>query len=160
MPLKVRGTNALAICFDHPVPYVAFHLLIIPKRRIRSVFELAQPAHADAFAAVLELAATVVSQLGSGAYFLTINWGSRQDVMQAHWHVTQARLTGGAGLTRWPIAETGAHGPVMADVIAAVVHALQPEHQLAAFDGFTIELPVQVEGGVARWASAFHVSVA
>lgn len=158
LPLKVRGQNRLAICFDHPVPYVPFHRLIIPKRRVATIFDLSAEVNADALTAALTLAGEVALALPDGAYFLSINAGCRQDVMQAHWHLTQVPLASDGKRTNY--AMTGAETPSgarVADVLLALRQALEPQRRLAKSRGFTIALPLAVHAGNVRWGSACSV---
>lgn len=64
-------------------------MLLVPKRRIRSLLELADPANADLYADILLVAHAVEQALGlaSHDYVLCANGGPRQEVQQVHFHM-------------------------------------------------------------------------
>jgi diadenosine tetraphosphate (Ap4A) HIT family hydrolase len=82
IPVKKLYQTKKLISFRHPSPAYPEHILIIPRRIARTVFDLSP----DDFTAVIEAAVTL-SREHRRDYSLLINGGGRQDVMQAHFHL-------------------------------------------------------------------------
>ena len=180
LPLAWRGRNGLAVAFVHPVPYVPFHLLVIPRRRIETVFALAAATNRDALEAVLACAADVLSREPEGRYFLSINGGARQDVMQVHCHITRTGLTceaagfdvrppattaGWTGTEEnarrfdFPLANPGATTTAqIAEGVSAMLDAQSAA--LHSARGFTVEIPVLCFASGLEWPSALYISAA
>lgn len=87
LPVKKVFTSSEVVSFFHPRPSYPNHLLLVPKRAIRSLNELAQRDHHRFFLAILAAAREVASQQGMSDYVLCSNGGARQDVMQVHFHL-------------------------------------------------------------------------
>jgi len=87
LPFDVVAETQGAICFRHPVPMQPYHYLVIPKRRLPTLFDLAVPEHRNIVRDVLETAERAIGHR-TGRYKLSANYGSRQDVMQVHFHLT------------------------------------------------------------------------
>lgn len=179
LPLSRHGENAGAICFAHPVPFVPFHLLIIPKRRIATIFDLTLDRHRRVLDDVFALVGQTLSEQGGGRYFLSVNYGSRQDVMQVHFHLTRVGLTRESGsspadsppenasLPRWTTNADGSRRldvtlPDGQDNVAAgfvsVLDGLRAD--LADCSGLTIELPLLRRADAVVWPAALYVSTA
>jgi histidine triad (HIT) family protein len=84
---RLRETDLL-LAFYHPKPSYPLHILIVPKRQIRSMMTL-QPSDADF---LVDLMATVQSlvqefNLDETGYSLITNGGDYQDVPQLHYHL-------------------------------------------------------------------------
>lgn len=180
LPLAWRGRNALAVAFVHPVPYVPFHLLVIPMRRIATVFDLASAVNRDALVAVLACAADTLSRELEGRYFLSINGGARQDVMQVHCHITRTGLTREAAgfdarlpatVPGWSSDAEGARrfdcplpnaDALTAEQVATGVGLMfeAQDEALRHSQGFTVEIPVLRTGTGMEWPSTLYISAA
>ncbi len=81
---RVRETPG-ALAFWHPRPAYACHILIVPKRALRSLADL-QPGEPNPAGEMLLLARSVARDLGLDArvYRLVLNGGAYQDVPQLH----------------------------------------------------------------------------
>ena len=86
IPLKRRAEHAKAICIDHPVPVRPFHLLIVPKRRIASLFDLAKQGNEHWLDGILECIASALGN-ANDTFIVSSNGGDRQEVKQVHFHV-------------------------------------------------------------------------
>jgi histidine triad (HIT) family protein len=84
---RVHETD-LVMAFYHPKPSHPVHILIVPKRPIRSILEI-DKAHTPILQEVIAVAQEVVRQLALEAkgFRLIVNGGAYQDVMQVHWHL-------------------------------------------------------------------------
>jgi len=82
VPVKKIMQNKNAVSFLHPSPAYSEHILIIPRKIARTVFYLT----ANDFLEVVNMAVKI-RQRNNADYSLLINGGSRQDVMQAHFHL-------------------------------------------------------------------------
>ena len=74
--------NTKTVSFPHPSASYQDHVLIIPRKVARNVFCLSP----DDFIDIINMAAEVRKD-DNRDYVLLINGGSRQDVMQAHFHL-------------------------------------------------------------------------
>jgi histidine triad (HIT) family protein len=86
MPANKILETETVLAFHHPVPTHEVHILIVPKRKVRSLLEMkdGQMLHEIVKAAqhlVEEL------QLEKRGYSLTVNGGQYQDVRQLHFHL-------------------------------------------------------------------------
>ena len=79
IPVKKISQNDNAVSFLHPAPSYTNHILIIPRKVAQTVFDLSS----NDFIAVIKMA----EKIRGGNNALLINGGSRQDVMQAHFHL-------------------------------------------------------------------------
>ena len=82
---RLSETDAL-VAPRHPKPSHAFHVLLVPKKAIASIEELAGSDAAflaDLFTTVQEL----VKQFKLPAYRLVVNGGEYQDFPQLHFHL-------------------------------------------------------------------------
>jgi diadenosine tetraphosphate (Ap4A) HIT family hydrolase len=89
LPVRRVLVTARAIVFYHPKPAWRDHLLIVPKRPIRTLLHLASPRN-DAFFADIILAArraTELLGLQGRDFVLLANGGPRQEVQQVHFHL-------------------------------------------------------------------------
>ena len=86
LPVKKVKLSPKTIAFYHPRPAWEKHVLIVPRKKIRNIFQLClQPQH---FQDVLNMAAQLIqSQFKPDTYTLLVNGGIRQDVLQVHFHL-------------------------------------------------------------------------
>ncbi len=106
LPINKVYENADVIAFFHPVPSCDPHILIIPKARMRTAFDFTD----DRLRAVL-CAGEAVAKRYEMPLQMRINGGCRQEVMQAHFHLTPASAVRGLQcVTTMEQACTLAHG--------------------------------------------------
>lgn len=88
LPLqRLRETKTL-VAFHHPKPSYPIHILIMPKKALRSLADLGEADTAflaELFQTVQSLVAEL--QLESAGYRLIVNGGKYQDVPQLHFHL-------------------------------------------------------------------------
>lgn len=84
---RLRETDLL-LAFYHPKPSYPLHILIVPKRQIRSMMAL-QPSDADFLVDLMATVQSLVQELGldESGYSLLSNGGDYQDVPQLHYHL-------------------------------------------------------------------------
>lgn len=89
LPVRRLVSTRSVLAFSHPRPSWETHVLLVPKRRVRSLVELARPAEVDLFAEILDCADAVVRKLGLAGtqHVLCANGGPRQEVGQVHFHL-------------------------------------------------------------------------
>jgi histidine triad (HIT) family protein len=93
LPVRRVLTTDRLIAFYHPRPAWPDHILIVPKRPIRTLLDLAAPVNARHIADILLAAGRIVGDLGlrERGYVLCANGGPRQEVMQIHFHLFTGR---------------------------------------------------------------------
>jgi len=95
IPIKKIMQNKKVVSFAHPAATYPEHVLIIPRKIVRTVFHLSL----EDFDAIFEMAAKI--RHGDNRDFvLLINGGKRQDVMQAHFHLFTGNFAAEKGLTK------------------------------------------------------------
>jgi histidine triad (HIT) family protein len=84
---RLRETDLL-LAFYHPKPSYPLHILIVPKRQIRSLMAL-QATDADFLVDLMITVQSLVQQfhLDDTGYSLITNGGDYQDVPQLHYHL-------------------------------------------------------------------------
>jgi histidine triad (HIT) family protein len=85
VPLKrLRETDSL-LAYFHPKPIHPFHVILLPKKRVRSFLELepSDPFLIDLIAA----AQSLVDEFHLSAYRLIVNGGEYQDFPHLHFHL-------------------------------------------------------------------------
>lgn len=97
IPVKrLRETETL-MAFHHPKPSYPFHVLLVPKKAVRTLIELDAKDAAflsDLYSAVQSL----VDEFHLPSYRLIVNGGEYQDFPQLHFHLISDVV--GAGLPR------------------------------------------------------------
>lgn len=88
MPVDRLYETDLVIVFRHPQPTHETHVLVVPKRAIKTLMDL-DPDDADILRDVFSSIQKVVAdlELESDGYSVVVNGGPRQDVEQIHFHV-------------------------------------------------------------------------
>ena len=88
LPVERLYETEQVIAFYHPRPNHKLHILIVPKRSIRSILDLTGD-DASILAAVVAAAQHLVRELAleEVGFRLIVNGGAYQDVMQVHWHL-------------------------------------------------------------------------
>ncbi|MCL4261161.1 MAG: HIT domain-containing protein [Anaerolineales bacterium] len=82
---KLRETETL-MAFHHPKPSYPFHVLLVPKRAVKSLMEFDSTDSAfltDLYSTVQSL----VKEFHLTAYRLIVNGGEHQDFPQLHFHL-------------------------------------------------------------------------
>ena len=84
---RLRETDTL-LAFYHPRPSYPVHILLVPKKAIRSLSALT-PADSNFLGDVFSTVWELTSELGldSSGYRVIVNGGSYQDVPQLHFHL-------------------------------------------------------------------------
>lgn len=81
---RLRETDAL-LAFYHPKPAYSFHVILVPKKGIRSFADL-EPT--DPFLADLVTAAqSIVAEYHLSSYRLIVNGGAHQEFPRLHFHL-------------------------------------------------------------------------
>jgi histidine triad (HIT) family protein len=88
---RLRETDTL-LAFHHPQPSHPFHVLLVPKKDLRSFAELepADPFLRDLVACVQ----SIVTEYHLSAYRLIVNGGEYQDFPHLHFHLVSDCQTG------------------------------------------------------------------
>lgn len=88
LPLRRLRETDTCVAFRHPRPAYPVHVLIVPKRALRSLADL-RPGDANPASEMVLLARDVARDLGLGesGYRLILNGGAYQDVPQVHLHL-------------------------------------------------------------------------
>jgi diadenosine tetraphosphate (Ap4A) HIT family hydrolase len=131
-----------------------YHYLVIPKRRLSTFFELAVPEHRSLLHDVLETAERAIGDR-RGRYLLSANYGSRQDVMQVHFHLTDVAVTS----TDAP--DLSASSALTRNALAAKILEICQQQRAAVqrARGATLQLGlVRTREGIA-WSRAPHFTV-
>ena len=82
---RLRETKTL-MAFHHPKPSYPFHVLVVPKKSIRSLSEL-NSSDADFLADLYATVQSIVDEMKLPAYRLIVNGGEYQDFPQLHFHL-------------------------------------------------------------------------
>ena len=84
-PAKIRFEDAYLVAFDAEPRATPLHVLVIPRRHIRSVADLAD---VDLAGRLVLAAARIARDAGATSFRLATNSGAPlQDVFHLHWHV-------------------------------------------------------------------------
>ncbi len=91
LPLKKIYINKSLYCFFHPVPFYKPHVLIIPRRIVRTLFDI---TNENLFVDVLKVSMIINEKLERplSEFVILANAGIRQDVMQVHFHMTDPAM--------------------------------------------------------------------
>ena len=88
IPVDRLFETDMVVAFQHPKPSHQTHILIVPKRQVRSLLALTEaemPIVHDVIATTQHLVKELA--LEEGGFSLLVNGGAYQDVMQVHWHL-------------------------------------------------------------------------
>jgi len=101
-PANIRYEDADLVAFDAEPAATPLHVLVVPRRHIRSVADLADTE----LAGRLVLAASrIAADAGAKSFRLATNSGAPlQDVFHLHWHVMAGDTMGhpaGTASSRW-----------------------------------------------------------
>jgi len=123
IPIKKISQNRFAVAMKHPVASYQDHVLIIPRKLARNIFCLS----ANDFMAIIEMAEKI-RQDDTRDFALLINGGSRQDVMQAHFHLFTGNLAEEKGLNAGKASHS--QDVYFGEQIASNLHELLTEHEV------------------------------
>jgi diadenosine tetraphosphate (Ap4A) HIT family hydrolase len=89
----VIEANAQAVAFADAYPVAAGHTLVVPRRHVVSVFDLAAEEYAALWALVAQVRARLAASAGADAFTIGVNDGvaAGQTVGHAHVHVIPRR---------------------------------------------------------------------
>ena len=92
---RLRETDTL-VAFHHPRPSYPLHILLVPKRALRSLADL-EPSDNDFTTDLFITVQSLVQEfeMETGGYRLIVNGGAYQDVPHLHFHLV-AELRGDA----------------------------------------------------------------
>jgi histidine triad (HIT) family protein len=88
LPIDRLNESSNLIVFYHPEPSHNTHIVIMPKRPIRSLMELTAEDN-DLLSEVIQMVQGLVNKLGlqDKGYRLIVNGGKYQNVAQLHFHL-------------------------------------------------------------------------
>lgn len=86
IPFKRLHETSNLIAFQHPSPSYKFHVLIVPKRQVKSLAEL-DPQDTDFLTDLYSTAQSIVDEFDLKAYRLIVNGGEYQDFPHLHFHL-------------------------------------------------------------------------
>lgn len=98
LPVELLRSDEHVVAFADVAPKAEVHVLVVPRRHVVDVVELAQdPA---ALAALVRAGAALASELADGSFRLVFNTGAGagQSVLHAHGHVLAGSGAASAGL--------------------------------------------------------------
>jgi len=97
IPVKrLRDTDTL-MAFHHPRPSYAFHVLLVPKRSVKTLQEL-DPNDSAFLSELYSTVQSLIDEFKLPAYRLIVNGGEYQDFPQLHFHLISDVV--GAGFSR------------------------------------------------------------
>jgi len=86
IPIKrLRETETL-MAFHHPKPSYSFHVLLIPKKAVKTLMEF-DPTDASFLSDLYSTVQSLVEEFNLKAYRLIVNGGDYQDFPQLHFHL-------------------------------------------------------------------------
>lgn len=86
LPVKRLYNSATLLAFPHPQPAYPIHLLLVPKKALSGLENLAED-DAALLVEVFQAAASLAGALDLPGYRLVLNGGAYQDVPQLHFHL-------------------------------------------------------------------------
>lgn len=91
LPIKRLLETKGVLAFEHPTPAYRVHILLVPKKQIEGVAQLAESDGAllgEVFAVVQQL----VEKLELQEYRVIVNGGAYQEVKQLHFHLVSGEM--------------------------------------------------------------------
>lgn len=86
IPVKRLHETETLMAFHHPKPSYPFHVLLAPKKTVRSLQEL-DPNDSSFLADLYSAVQSLVAEFQLPAYRLIVNGGEYQDFPQLHFHL-------------------------------------------------------------------------
>lgn len=86
IPVKrLRDTDTL-MAFHHPKPSFKFHVLLVPKKAVKSLQEF-DPGDSTFLTELYSTVQSLIDEFQLSAYRLVVNGGEYQDFPQLHFHL-------------------------------------------------------------------------
>jgi histidine triad (HIT) family protein len=94
LPIKRVKENEYVLAFWHPKPFWEKHILLVPKKKIKSLTAL-EVEDLVYVQEIYKMAQDIVVELGwdKTGYTILTNGGDRQDVNQIHFHLNSGSQT-------------------------------------------------------------------
>ena len=91
---RVKETDKV-IAFWHPKPFWEKHIVLVPKKAIKSLTALT-PQDSEYISEIFLVAKEIVQDLGweKNGYTILVNGGKRQEVGQIHFHLQSGKQLG------------------------------------------------------------------
>ncbi|MCC6499230.1 MAG: HIT domain-containing protein [Anaerolineales bacterium] len=86
IPVKRLRETEILMAFYHPKPSYPFHVLLVPKRSVKTLMEF-DTSDSDFLADLISTVQSLVEEFHLGAYRLVVNGGEYQDFPQLHFHL-------------------------------------------------------------------------
>jgi histidine triad (HIT) family protein len=86
IPVKRLRDTPNLLAFQHPSPSYKFHVLIVPKRQVKSLAEF-DPNDTAFLTDLYSTAQSLVDEFDLKAYRLIVNGGEYQDFPHLHFHI-------------------------------------------------------------------------
>ena len=100
IPVNKVISNQKLLAFQHPVPHWDIHYLIVPKKRIPTLFAILNLNDAENLLhSIIQAGQDVATIKNLATYTILVNWGRYQDVPQLHFHVASGRDLGSEKLS-------------------------------------------------------------
>lgn len=91
LPVSRIINDKLVLVFQHPRPLHPMHILLVPKKAVRTIRTL-RAEDSQFFTRVFFLAKEIVGKLDDRSYYyLVVNGGARQETQQVHFHLLGER---------------------------------------------------------------------
>ena len=92
LPVKVVKETDKVIAFWHPKPFWEKHIVIVPKKVIKSLVSIS-PGQIEYISEVYTVAKQIVEDLNweKAGYTISINGGKKQEVSQIHFHLQSGK---------------------------------------------------------------------
>ena len=88
IPIDRLYETERVVAFHHPKPSHQIHILIVPKRQIRSLLALTETEISIVQDVIFTTQHLVKAlELEEGGFSLVVNGGAYQNVKQVHWHL-------------------------------------------------------------------------
>ncbi|MGE3272330.1 MAG: HIT domain-containing protein [Chloroflexota bacterium] len=131
LPVRRVAETSTLLAFEHPAPSWQPHILLVPKRSVKSLVA-ARPADAVLVGQIVRLAFGVAAsrRLDTAGFALLVNGGAYQDVPQLHFHL--AGLDAGLRyeLPTDQIARMGSHSPLARSTHLAAYPHPRPQREV------------------------------
>jgi len=91
---RIRETDKI-IAFWHPKPFWEKHIVLVPKKAIKSLTAMS-PEDADYISNIYLVAKEIVQEFDwdKSGYTILVNGGDRQEVGQIHFHLQTGKIIG------------------------------------------------------------------
>jgi len=97
IPVKRLRETDMLMAFHHPRPSYDFHVLLVPKKSVKTLQEL-DPKDSAFLTELYSMVQSLIDEYQLPAYRLIVNGGEYQDFPQLHFHLVSEFV--GAGFSR------------------------------------------------------------